>query len=146
MVRAVQCASVFAIVRRLAGAGCAVAMIFSPPGASVLSLDRLRTFVAILIPPRHLSGRGTSRRLVEGFFGSGPLHHASHGPPPLQRQGRIYLIVLAEDVADDLRADPYHPEGVDHDPARLAADDAGAEARLGARQLAGEEVLALAGQ
>src|SRR5687768_2246143 len=56
------------------------------------------------------------------------------------------LIVLAEDVADDLRADPYHPEGVDRDPARLAADDAGAEARLGARQLAGEEVLALAGQ
>jgi general secretion pathway protein G len=36
------------------------------------------------IPPLHLQGRGTSRRLVEG-----PLHRASRGPPPLEIEGRI---------------------------------------------------------
>jgi len=39
------------------------------------------------------TGRGTSRRLVEGARGSmlaalAPLHHASHGPPP--RPGEEY--------------------------------------------------------
>ena len=40
-------------------------------------------------PPRDFAGRGTARSAVEGSFGvSRPLHHASHGPPPLQMQGR----------------------------------------------------------
>ncbi len=34
-------------------------------------------------PPLDFEGRGTARSAVEG-----PLHHASHGPPPLQLQGR----------------------------------------------------------
>ena len=39
-------------------------------------------------PPRDFSGRGTARSAVEGFFRlRKPLHQ--HGPPPLQRQGRI---------------------------------------------------------
>jgi hypothetical protein len=57
-------------------------------------------------PPLHLQGRGTApfdaacggaqdklrlqRRAVEGLFGSRPLHHASHGPPPLEIEGRIF--------------------------------------------------------
>src|SRR5687768_18089769 len=39
-------------------------------------------------------------------------------------------IVLAEDVADDLRADPYHPEGVDHDPARSEEHTSELQSRL----------------
>jgi len=40
-------------------------------------------------PPRDFAGRGTARSAVEGLFGLGvPLHHATHGPPPLQKQGR----------------------------------------------------------
>jgi hypothetical protein len=48
--------------------------------------------VAEPYPPLDFEGRGTSRRLVEGPFREvpkKPLHHASHGPPPLQMQGRI---------------------------------------------------------
>ena len=42
-----------------------------------------------LIPPPVFRGRGTARSVVEGFFGlRRPLHHASHGRPPLQMQGR----------------------------------------------------------
>jgi hypothetical protein len=42
------------------------------------------------IPPLHLQRRGTARRAVEGLFGSRPLHHASHGPPPLEIEGRNF--------------------------------------------------------
>jgi len=41
-------------------------------------------------PPLHLQGRGTVRRTVEGLFRlKRPLHHASHGAPPLEIEGRI---------------------------------------------------------
>jgi error-prone DNA polymerase len=41
-------------------------------------------------PLSSAQGRGTSRRLVEGPAESeGPLHHAAHGPPPLEIEGRI---------------------------------------------------------
>jgi len=41
-------------------------------------------------PPLDFEGRGTVRRTVEGLLRPRmPLHHASHGPPPLQKQGRI---------------------------------------------------------
>jgi hypothetical protein len=36
-------------------------------------------------PPLDFEGRWQPAGLTEG-----PLHHASHGPPPLQMQGRIY--------------------------------------------------------
>jgi hypothetical protein len=45
--------------------------------------------IAVDNPPLHLQGRGTARRAVEGLDGSRPLHHASHGPPPLEIEGRI---------------------------------------------------------
>jgi len=53
-------------------------------------------------PPPAFRGRGTTRRVVEGrerserSFGADapPLHHASHGPPPLQRQGRNGLVLV----------------------------------------------------
>ncbi|HEY1605823.1 MAG TPA: error-prone DNA polymerase [Allosphingosinicella sp.] len=41
-------------------------------------------------PPLHSQGRGTARSAVEGPAESeGPLHHASHGPPPLEIEGRM---------------------------------------------------------
>ncbi len=44
-----------------------------------------------LFPPRHLPGRGTTRRVVEGYLRKLrklPLHHAAHGPPPHEIVGR----------------------------------------------------------
>jgi general secretion pathway protein G len=49
-------------------------------------------------PPPAFRGRGTARRAVEGLLRGArrPLHHASHGPPPLQKQGRIEGFTLVE--------------------------------------------------
>jgi error-prone DNA polymerase len=49
-----------------------------------------------LDPPLSFAqGRGTARSAVEGaqHLAQLPLHHASHGPPPLQKQGRIEAIL-----------------------------------------------------
>ncbi len=63
------------------------------------------------IPPLAFEGRGTARSAVEGLLRrKRPLHHASHGPPPLQKQGRILGFQ---------RAIP--PAGVDADRADLDA-------------------------
>ena len=48
-------------------------------------------------PPLDFEGRGTVRRTVEGPPAARtPLHHGSHGPPPLQKQGRIDGFTLVE--------------------------------------------------
>jgi ubiquinone/menaquinone biosynthesis C-methylase UbiE len=57
-------------------------------------------------PPQHWLGRGTTRRVVEGFYGpQEPLHRLSAGPPPRKIAGRIVVAFSALFLAA-CRAEP----------------------------------------
>jgi uncharacterized Zn-finger protein len=76
------------------------------------------------------------RSMVEGFFGSWPLHRASRGPPPLQMQGRIFEADCPVSTpllqAPAMETDRFTPEISYVSTPRVACDGAGeTDAALG---------------